>query len=189
MRDLLKHGLSLGETLNSPFLVERIQNYYGVRRLPVVKNGHRCGESSNGDVKRCAAGASVPCRVERRLWYHVFRFGSLLGYEAFYATFFPFLLWNWDAVVCRRVLLVWAPVMFCGGLAKDVLRWPRPASPPVVQFDRAYAAEFGMPSTHAMTGASVPFALLLFTQQRYDVSCAAAAAFPAKQKRLVHLVA
>lgn len=170
MRDLLKHGLSLGETLNSPFLVERIQNYYGVRRLPVVKNGHRCGESSNGDVKRCAAGASVPCRVERRLWYHVFRFGSLLGYEAFYATFFPFLLWNWDAVVCRRVLLVWAPVMFCGGLAKDVLRWPRPASPPVVQFDRAYAAEFGMPSTHAMTGASVPFALLLFTQQRYDYS-------------------
>lgn len=174
MRDLLKHGLSLVEALNSPLLVERIQNYYGVHQLPVVKNGHT--KSSNGvvhsDAKRCSVGAdtSVPCRVERRLWYYVFRFGSLLGYEAFYASFFPFILWNWDAVVCRRVLFVWAPVMFCGGLAKDLLRWPRPASPPVVQFDRAYAAEFGMPSTHAMTGASVPFGLLLFTQQRYDYS-------------------
>lgn len=193
MRDLLKHGLSLGETLNSPFLVERIQNYYGVHRLAVVKNGHTC-KSSNGAVhgggKRCSVGAdsSVPCRVERRLWYYVFRFGSLLGYEAFYASFFPFILWNWDAVVCRRVLFVWAPVMYCGGLAKDLLRWPRPASPPVVQFDRAYAAEFGMPSTHAMTGASVPFGLLLFTQRRYEVSCAAAP-LPAKQKRLVYVVA
>lgn len=173
MRDLLKHGLSLGETLNSPFLVERIQNYYGVHRLPVVKNGHTCKSSNGVGGKRCSVGAdssSVPCRVERRLWYLVFRFGSLLGYEAFYASFFPFILWNWDAVVCRRVLFVWAPVMYCGGLAKDLLRWPRPASPPVVQFDRAYAAEFGMPSTHAMTGASVPFGLLLFTQQRYDYS-------------------
>lgn len=176
MRDLLKHGLALCETLNSPFLVERIQNYYGVHRLPVVKNGHTSSSNgvvrNNNDVKRCSVGAdtSVPCRVDRRLWYDVFRFGSLLGYEAFYATFFPFILWNWDAVVCRRVLFVWAPVMYCGGLAKDLLRWPRPASPPVVQFDRAYAAEFGMPSTHAMTGASVPFGLLLFTQQRYDYS-------------------
>lgn len=175
MRDLLKHSVSLCERLNSPFLVERIQNYYGVHRLPVVKNGHRAssnGVVNGGDVKRCSFGAdtSVPCRVDRRLWYYVFRFGSLLGYEAFYASFFPFILWNWDAVVCRRVLFVWAPVMYFGGLAKDLLRWPRPASPPVVQFDRAYAAEFGMPSTHAMTGASVPFGLLLFTQQRYDYS-------------------
>lgn len=159
---------SLFEALNSPFLVERVQNYFGVYRLPASKNGAvNNGVLRNGYAKK-PASASVPCRVERPVWYYVFRFGSLLGYEAFYATFFPFILWNWDAVVCRRVLLVWALVMYCGGLAKDLLRWPRPASPPVVQFDRAYSAEFGMPSTHAMTGATVPFGLLLWTQQRYE---------------------
>ncbi|KAH7939348.1 hypothetical protein HPB52_011368 [Rhipicephalus sanguineus] len=153
--------------LNSPFLVERVQNYFGVYRLQAPKNG---GVVHNGVRNGYTNGpASVPCRVEQPVWYYVFRFGSLLGYEAFYATFFPFILWNWDAVVCRRVLLVWALVMYCGGLAKDLLRWPRPASPPVVQLDWAYAAEFGMPSTHAMTGATVPFGLLLWTQQRYQV--------------------
>ncbi|XP_037525541.1 sphingosine-1-phosphate phosphatase 2 isoform X2 [Rhipicephalus sanguineus] len=152
--------------LNSPFLVERVQNYFGVYRLQAPKNG---GVVHNGVRNGYTNGpASVPCRVEQPVWYYVFRFGSLLGYEAFYATFFPFILWNWDAVVCRRVLLVWALVMYCGGLAKDLLRWPRPASPPVVQLDWAYAAEFGMPSTHAMTGATVPFGLLLWTQQRYQ---------------------
>ncbi|XP_075738655.1 sphingosine-1-phosphate phosphatase 1 isoform X6 [Rhipicephalus microplus] len=156
--------------LNSPFLVERVQNYFGVYRLSAPKNDSvPNGVQRNGYTSAAVVGhASVPCRVELPVWYYVFRFGSLLGYEAFYATFFPFILWNWDAVVCRRVLLVWALVMYCGGLTKDLLRWPRPASPPVVQLDRAYAAEFGMPSTHAMTGASVPFGLLLWTQQRYQ---------------------
>nr|XP_037275491.1 sphingosine-1-phosphate phosphatase 2-like [Rhipicephalus microplus] len=157
--------------LNSPFLVERVQNYFGVYRLSAPKNDSvPNGVQRNGYTSAAVVGhASVPCRVELPVWYYVFRFGSLLGYEAFYATFFPFILWNWDAVVCRRVLLVWALVMYCGGLTKDLLRWPRPASPPVVQLDRAYAAEFGMPSTHAMTGASVPFGLLLWTQQRYQL--------------------
>lgn len=170
MWELVQQGRALAQTLNSPFLVERVQNYFGVHRLTAAKNGH----PPNGALRNGYTAAarkvdvSVACRVERRRWYYLFRFGSLLGYEAFYATFFPFIVWNWDPVVSRRVLLVWAVVMYCGGLAKDVLRWPRPASPPVVQFDRAYAAEFGMPSTHAMTGASVPFGLLLFTQQRYE---------------------
>ncbi|XP_070385060.1 sphingosine-1-phosphate phosphatase 2-like isoform X2 [Dermacentor albipictus] len=164
---LVRRGRSLAEALNSPFLVERVQNYFGVYRL--AKNGQQNGGARNGyAAAKAERPASVRCRVERPVWYHLFRFGSLLGYEAFYATFFPFILWNWDAVVCRRVLLAWALVMYCGGLAKDLLRWPRPASPPVVQLDRAYAAEFGMPSTHAMTGATVPFGLLLWTQQRYE---------------------
>lgn len=176
--ELVRRGRSLAEALNSPFLVERVQNYFGVYRLAaaaaaakngrVQQNGARNGYAAKAERRGPDASASVPCRVERLGWYYLFRFGSLLGYEAFYATFFPFILWNWDAVVCRRVLLVWALVMYCGGLAKDLLRWPRPASPPVVQLDRAYSAEFGMPSTHAMTGATVPFGLLLWTQQRYE---------------------
>ncbi|XP_050025022.1 sphingosine-1-phosphate phosphatase 2-like isoform X2 [Dermacentor andersoni] len=164
---LVRRGRSLAKALNSPFLVERVQNYFGVYRL--AKNGQQNGGARNGyAAAQAERPASGQYRVERPVWYHLFRFGSLLGYEAFYATFFPFILWNWDAVVCRRVLLTWALVMYCGGLAKDLLRWPRPASPPVVQLDRAYAAEFGMPSTHAMTGATVPFGLLLWTQQRYE---------------------
>ncbi|CAN7940733.1 unnamed protein product [Ixodes hexagonus] len=195
MGEYLKWALYFAEALKSPHLVEKVQNCFGVHRI--VENGrggdkprsrpsngltHRSGhhDSSNGATaappSRAGGGlilrdtTSVPCRVDSALWYYLFHFGSLLGYEMFYATFFPFLLWNFDAAVCRRVLAVWALALYCGGVAKDVIRWPRPSSPPVVQFDKKYSAEYGMPSTHAMTGASVPFGLLVFTMHRYEYS-------------------
>ncbi|KAM7298292.1 sphingosine-1-phosphate phosphatase 2 [Ixodes scapularis] len=189
MGGFLERAAALARALNSPHLVEKVQNCFGVQRI--VENGrsgdklrhsngltHRHG-STNGASSKATTGrgggvvlrdTSVPCRVDSALWYYLFHFGSLLGYEMFYATFFPFLLWNFDAAVCRRVLAVWALALYCGGVAKDVIRWPRPSSPPVVQFDRKYAAEYGMPSTHAMTGASVPFGLLVFTMHRYEYS-------------------
>lgn len=162
MDEYLKGALEVAESLKSPYLVEKVQNYFGVHRI--VENGHgKCNGVHNN------RGASVACRVDSVLWYYLFRFGSLLGYEMFYASFFPFVLWNVDPAVCRRVLTIWALVMYVGGTAKDLIRWPRPRSPPVVQFDMNYSAEYGMPSTHAMTGASVPFSLLIFTVDRYQV--------------------
>lgn len=190
MDEYLKRAIALAEALKSPYLVERVQNSFGVYRIAeTFENGeegkpgksrpsngltrrHHNGSTTNGHPARGVVllSASVPCRVDSALWYYLFHFGTLLGYEMFYATFFPFLLWNFDAAVCRRVLAVWALALYCGGVAKDVIRWPRPSSPPVVQFDKHYSAEYGMPSTHAMTGASVPFGLLVFTMHRYEYS-------------------
>lgn len=40
-------------------------------------------------------------QINSKFLYYLFRFGSSLGYEAFYATFFPIWTWNIDGAVCR----------------------------------------------------------------------------------------
>lgn len=50
---------------------------------------------------------------------------------------------------------------------KDIIRWPRPG-PPVIQLQHKWAMEYGMPSTHAMVGVSIPFSVLLYTMNRYQ---------------------
>ncbi|PSN36438.1 hypothetical protein C0J52_16304 [Blattella germanica] len=51
---------------------------------------------------------------------------------------------------------------------KDVVRWPRPSCPPVVRLQKKWALEYGMPSTHAMVGVSIPFSVILYTMNRYQ---------------------
>ena len=51
---------------------------------------------------------------------------------------------------------------------KDIIRWPRPSMPPVVQLETKWALEYGMPSTHAMIGLSVPASVIIFTMNRYQ---------------------
>ena len=52
---------------------------------------------------------------------------------------------------------------------KDIIRWPRPSSPPVIRLEDRYALEYGMPSTHAMVGVAIPFGLLLASLYRYNL--------------------
>jgi len=54
---------------------------------------------------------------------------------------------------------------------KDIVRWPRPSCPPVVRLQKKWALEYGMPSTHAMVGVSIPLSVILYTMNRYQVSC------------------
>lgn len=68
------------------------------------------------------------------------------------------------------MVLVWVIIMYIGQALKDVIRWPRPASPPVVSLEPEYAIEYGMPSTHAMVGMALPFSMLIFTVHRYEVT-------------------
>lgn len=49
----------------------------------------------------------------------------------------------------RRVVFVWAVVMYMGQMLKDIIRWPRPG-PPVQRLQNKWSVEYGMPSTHAM---------------------------------------
>lgn len=106
--------------------------------------------------------------IENRFLFYLFTFGTELGNELFYITFFPFVMWNVDALVARRIIMVWAWVMYLGQCTKDLLGWSRPASPPVVKVEMFYNSEYSMPSTHAMSGTAIPFALFYMTHDRWE---------------------
>lgn len=106
--------------------------------------------------------------IQNRFLYYMFTLGTELGNESFYITFFPFIIWNVDVFVGRRILLVWAWVMYLGQCTKDLVGWSRPASPPVVKMEVFYNSEYSMPSTHAMSGTAIPFSLFLLTYGRWE---------------------
>ncbi|XP_069573185.1 sphingosine-1-phosphate phosphatase 1 [Brachyistius frenatus] len=106
--------------------------------------------------------------IENRFLYYMFTNGTELGNESFYITFFPFLMWNVDAFVSRRLIMVWVWVMYLGQCTKDVIGWSRPASPPVVKVEMFYNSEYSMPSTHAMSGTAIPFSLVFMTIGRWE---------------------
>ncbi|XP_018406860.1 PREDICTED: sphingosine-1-phosphate phosphatase 2-like [Cyphomyrmex costatus] len=105
--------------------------------------------------------------ITNLFWYYTFVFGTELGDEIFYSTFIPFMFWNIDGAVGQRVVLVWGIIMTIGQILKDVIRWPRPACPPVVRLQDKWSQEYGMPSTHAMVGLTIPFSVVLFTMDKY----------------------
>ncbi|XP_034433374.1 sphingosine-1-phosphate phosphatase 1 [Hippoglossus hippoglossus] len=106
--------------------------------------------------------------IENRFLFYLFTFGTELGNELFYITFFPFVIWNLDAFVGRRLIMVWVWVMYLGQCTKDVIGWPRPASPPVVKVEMFYNSEYSMPSTHAMSSTAIPFSLFFITCGRWE---------------------
>ncbi|XP_048417729.1 sphingosine-1-phosphate phosphatase 2-like isoform X1 [Stegostoma tigrinum] len=128
--------------------------------------GHHVDAANNGTVP----GTPVPqkkYKIENYFLYYLFLFAATLGQEVFYITFLPFCFWNIDPYVARRVINIWAVVMYIGQASKDVLKWPRPPSPPVVKLEVRVDAEYGMPSTHAMAATAIPFTFLLATMDRY----------------------
>nr|XP_057912783.1 sphingosine-1-phosphate phosphatase 1-like [Doryrhamphus excisus] len=106
--------------------------------------------------------------IHNKLLFYLFTFGTELGNEMFFIIFFPFLFWNIDALVSRRLIVVWAWNLFVGQSTKDMVRWSRPASPPVVKVEVFYNSEYSMPSTHAMTGTAIPFCLFMLTYGRWQ---------------------
>lgn len=107
--------------------------------------------------------------IRSPLLYYIFSLGTELGNELFYILFFPFCIWNVDAWLGRRLIIVWVWVMYLGQCTKDIIRWPRPASPPVVKLEVFYNSEYSMPSTHAMSGTAIPVSLLLLSYGRWQV--------------------
>lgn len=67
----------------------------------------------------------------------------------------------------NRLVLIWSTTMYIGQAMKDIIRWNRPKSPPVIVLEPEYSLEYGMPSTHAMVGFALPFSAFIFTQSRY----------------------
>ncbi|KYM77244.1 Kinetochore-associated protein 1 [Atta colombica] len=105
--------------------------------------------------------------ITNSFWYYTFVFGTELGDEIFYSTFLPFLFWNIDGAIGQRVVLIWGIIMTIGQILKDIIRWPRPACPPVIRLQDKWSQEYGMPSTHAMVGLTIPFSVILFTMNKY----------------------
>ena len=101
--------------------------------------------------------------------FYLFHFGASIGNEIFYIIFFPFWFWNIDGYVGRRICVFWCIFMYLGQITKDIVRWPRPSVPPVFRMEKRYSLEYGMPSTHSMVGAGLPFTILLLTMNRYVV--------------------
>nr|CAD7204868.1 unnamed protein product [Timema douglasi] len=68
--------------------------------------------------------------------------------------------------------------MSCTGQGiKDIVRTPRPSCPPAVRLQKKWALEYGMPSTHAMVGMSIPFSVILYTMSRYQITCSCVSFF------------
>uniref|UniRef100_A0A8B9SMD3 Sphingosine-1-phosphate phosphatase 2 n=1 Tax=Anas platyrhynchos TaxID=8839 RepID=A0A8B9SMD3_ANAPL len=68
-------------------------------------------------------------------------------------------------------------VMYIGQVSKDILKWPRPLSPPVVKLEVRTDAEYGMPSTHAMAATAISFSFLIATMNQYKLGLMAAFVF------------
>lgn len=151
-----------GETPN-PSLTQNGNPFGGDSPVPVGNNGMkpRRKNSLTGDVGQ-------EFLIQNRFLYYLFTFGTELGNELFYITFFPLVIWNMDAFVGRRLIMVWVWVMYLGQCTKDVIGWSRPASPPVVKVEMFYNSEYSMPSTHAMSGTAIPFSLFYMTYGRWE---------------------
>ena len=138
-------------------------------RIPSAMLGKRDVTATSRQLSHTAR-QSLDYEVTNRFLYYLFHFGANLGNEIFYITFFPFWFWNIDGCVGRQLCTFWCIFMYLGQATKDIVKLPRPASPPVVQLEKRYALEYGMPSTHAMVGAGMPFAIFFLTKERYIVS-------------------
>ena len=138
-------------------------------RRPRKGNDNKGNFSTTNVIEESPKSASEGEVLYNRYIHSLYFFGSGLGDEVFYLTVFPFLFWNWDEYVMRRLVLLWVFSMYIGQGLKDVLRWPRPPSPPVIVMETKYESEYGMPSTHAIVGSIVPFSLVYFSYGRYEV--------------------
>ncbi|XP_060098169.1 sphingosine-1-phosphate phosphatase 2 [Heteronotia binoei] len=105
--------------------------------------------------------------VKNYFYYYLFRISAAMGQEVFYITFLPFTYWNINPYVVRRLIIMWSVVMYIGQVSKDMLKWPRPCSPPVVKLEKRVMAEYGMPSTHAMASTTISFTFVIATMKLY----------------------
>uniref|UniRef100_A0A8C6UBM3 Sphingosine-1-phosphate phosphatase 2 n=1 Tax=Neogobius melanostomus TaxID=47308 RepID=A0A8C6UBM3_9GOBI len=127
-----------------------------------ARGGLRQRQDNNSNVEYCVkeARSRLGYEVRSRPLHLLFLFSAALGNEVFYITCLPWLHWNLDPFLCRRLVNMWTLVMYVGQALKDLLKLPRPLSPPVVKLERRFNAEYGLPSTHAMAATAIAFTFL-----------------------------
>ncbi|KAJ6669294.1 hypothetical protein lerEdw1_008103 [Lerista edwardsae] len=157
---------------------------------PVARFQRRCGLFPAGEARAVGNGSPQPpgraaCNgspdgawkdcpqeyvVKNYFYYYLFRISSAMGQEVFYITFLPFSYWIINPYLARRMVITWMLVMYIGQVLKDLLKWPRPCTPPVVKLEKRTMAEYGMPSTHAMAATAISFTFVLTTVKQYKYS-------------------
>ena len=135
-------------------------------KIPASNSDPKSDSASNGDVG--SVGTSAKSIRGHFFFDLLFRFSSGLGGEIFYITFLPFLVWDVDFHIARRIVYLWTLVMYTGQALKDVLKWPRPPKP-VKRLETWFDNEYGFPSTHAIVAASIPYGCWMLARERYDV--------------------
>lgn len=100
-----------------------------------------------------------------------FRLAAELGYEPFYITFLPAMMWNVDSLVARHVVIIWCLSMYIGQACKQLFKIRRPDSPPALRLEHNpdLETEYGFPSTHAIVSITIPFYYLYSCFGRYEV--------------------
>uniref|UniRef100_A0A0B6YHQ2 Phosphatidic acid phosphatase type 2/haloperoxidase domain-containing protein n=1 Tax=Arion vulgaris TaxID=1028688 RepID=A0A0B6YHQ2_9EUPU len=151
--------------------LDRLTNILIDHKVPDMQNQYENGTELKTN-HHASGQTNTICEpvytIENSMLYYLFIFGAGLGNELFYILFFSSTLWNFDSLVIRKLLIVWCVIMYVGQAAKDIIRWPRPKSPPVIRLEERYELEYGMPSTHAMVGVAIPFGMIIFMSERYE---------------------
>lgn len=105
-----KNHVLINEKINKP--VEHSKQFNGCTKQTEYLEQE---DESKKKHELTATTLGNPCyTITNLFWYYLFSFGTELGDEIFYSTFIPFLFWNVDAAIGRRVVLVWATVMSTG---------------------------------------------------------------------------
>ncbi|RVE64748.1 hypothetical protein OJAV_G00128660 [Oryzias javanicus] len=125
-----------------------------------------CNYKHTGNGQAAADRSRPQYEVRNRLLHFLFLLSASLGHEIFYITCLPCIHWSLDPFLCRRLINMWTLVMYIGQVMKDLLKLPRPLSPPVVKLETRVDAEYGLPSTHAMAATAIFFTLLLSAPAR-----------------------
>lgn len=115
--DILRDSINY---LKEPELVARFQRYFGVIRYdisPSPENDTMLSKLESGDSKtngNVQKENEIDHHITNKFWYYLFLFGTYLGDEIGYSIIIPFIIWNVDSAVARKMVLVWAVVMYIG---------------------------------------------------------------------------
>lgn len=101
-----------------------------------------------------------------------FHLATELGYEPFYITVIPFLVWNVDTFMTRHIIVLWIGSMYMGQACKALFKVKRPASPPAIRLEDNpnLETEYGFPSSHATVSTTIPFYFVYRGFLRYRAS-------------------
>ncbi len=162
------------ESLNDPFLVARVQSFFGLKLIKILDKSSDIDGSKSSTKPNCYEMSMVDknktCLYLRssQFFYYFFMIMTGLGNEYFYIFFLPMLMWNFDDKLAFLTTISWAFSMYLGQASKDILKIPRPATPPVIKLEFRFLKEWGFPSTHAMAATSISLTLLSLLFQKYD---------------------
>lgn len=99
------------------------------------------------------------------LFHAFFNVCSSMGDELFYAIMLPIYFWSFGADVGLELVNLWMVLLVVGQICKEALQLPRPFDKRVAKLERMHETEFGLPSTHTMSG-FLPFQLFYLLQMK-----------------------